>query len=66
MWPSITEKMEKKIEGIIVWALQGLKRLMKNGFVLTESKMSKAANIEYRSLNDSLFRFIREKCIVDR
>ena len=58
------EKMEEEIEGIIIWALQGLKRLMKNDFVLTESKMSKSANIEYRSLNDSLFRFIKENCIV--
>ena len=58
------EKMEKEIEGIILWALQGLKRLMQNGFVLTESKMSKSANEDYRSLNDSLFRFIKENCIV--
>lgn len=58
------EKMEKEIEGIILWALQGLKRLIQNGFVLTESKMSKVANIDYRSHNDSLYRFIREKCIV--
>ena len=58
------EKMEEEIEGIIIWALQGLKRLMQNGFVLTESKMSKSANAEYRAYNDSLFRFIKENCIV--
>ncbi|QEH69302.1 phage/plasmid primase, P4 family [Cellulosilyticum sp. ST5] len=58
------EKMEGEIEGIIIWALQGLKRLMQNGFVLTESKMSKSANADYRSHNDSLFRFIKENCIV--
>lgn len=58
------EKMEGEIEGIIIWALQGLKRLMQNGFVLTESKMSKSANAEYRAYNDSLFRFIKENCIV--
>ena len=56
--------MEKEVEGIILWALQGLKRLMQNGFVLTESKMSKSANADYRSHNDSLFRFIKETCIV--
>ena len=58
------EKMGKEIEGIIIWALQGLKRLMENGFVLTESEMTKQANIQYRSNNDSLFRFIIEECIV--
>lgn len=58
------EKMEKEIEGIIVWALQGLKRLIKNGFVLTQSEMSKKANMQYRASNDSLYRFILEECII--
>ena len=58
------EKLEGEIEGIIIWALQGLKRLMKNGFTLTESEMSKQANRQYRANNDSLYRFIIEECIV--
>lgn len=58
------EKLEKEIEGIILWALQGLKRLIKNGFILTESEVSKQANIQYRANNDSLFRYILEECIV--
>lgn len=58
------EKMEAEIEGIIMWALAGLKRLMSNNFVLTESEMSKQANIQYRANNDSLFRYILEECIV--
>lgn len=56
------EKMESEIEGIILWALQGLKRLMQNGFVLTESEMSKQANNEYRALNDTLYKFLIENC----
>lgn len=58
------EKMEKEIEGIILWALKGLKRLMNNSFVLTESERSKEANKQYRVSNDSLFRFINEYCII--
>ncbi len=58
------EKMEKEIEGIIIWALQGLKRLIKNKFVLTESEISKKANIAYRASNDTLFRFIHEECMI--
>lgn len=58
------EKMEKEIEGIIIWALEGLRRLIKNGFVLTEGKASKKANEEYRALNDTLFKFLLENCDV--
>ena len=58
------EKMEGEIEGIILWALAGLKRLIDNGFVLTESEISKKANRQYRANNDSLFRFINENCIL--
>lgn len=58
------EKMEKEIEGIILWALEGLKKLINNGFVLTEGEVSKKANKEYRALNDSLFRFITECCTI--
>lgn len=58
------EKMEEEIEGVIMWALTGLKRLMSNNFVLTQSAVSQQANIQYRANNDSLFRYILEECIV--
>lgn len=59
----IFEKMETEVEGIVLWALEGLKRLLDNNFNLTESQASKKANEEYRALNDSLFRFISENCM---
>lgn len=59
----IFEKMEAELEGIALWALEGLKRLISNNFNLTEGEASKKANKEYRALNDTLFRFISEQCI---
>lgn len=59
----IFEKMEEELEGIALWALDGLKRLLDNNFNITEGQASKRANEEYRALNDTLFRFISENCI---
>lgn len=62
--PKLLEKLERELEGIVLWALDGLKRLMGNDFNITEGEASKRANDEYRALNDTLFRFIHENCIV--
>lgn len=64
--PELLAKLEKEMEGIVLWALDGLKRLIDNKFNLTEGEASKKANEEYRALNDTLFRFINENCIVTR
>jgi putative DNA primase/helicase len=62
--PELLVKLEKELEGIVLWALDGLKRLIDNKFNLTEGEASKKANEDYRALNDTLFRFIHENCIV--
>lgn len=60
----LMKKLEQEIEGISLWALEGLKRLISNGFNLTEGEASKKANEDYRANNDTLFRFIAENCII--
>ncbi len=62
--PKLLEKLERELEGIVLWALDGLKRLMGNDFNIAEGEASKRANEEYRALNDTFFRFISESCIV--
>ena len=34
--PDIAEKMAAEVEGILLWAFEGLQRLVKNGFQFTE------------------------------
>lgn len=57
---NILKKLEQEAEGIALWAMQGLKRLLKNDFNLTEGTRSRLANEEYRKMNDTFFRFISE------
>ena len=56
----LLNKLLKEKDEIALWALEGLQRLIQNNFNLTESQASIEANIEYRKMNDSFFRFINE------
>lgn len=56
----LLEKLKLELEGIVMWALEGLKRLLENNFMLTEGEVSREANDRYRAMNDSFFRFISE------
>lgn len=58
---NIIEKFKKEVDGIFLWALEGVKRFINNDFKFTNSVKSDAALEDYRSMNDSLYRFIKEK-----
>ncbi len=59
----ILEHMKKETEGIVVWALEGLHRLIDNDFKFSRSGVSNKALEEYRGMNDSLYSFINESYI---
>ena len=40
--PFIAEKMCKELQGILIWIMEGLERLIENSFVFTESERTKA------------------------
>ena len=56
----LLDKLTKEKEGIALWAIDGLKRLISKNFKLTISERSIAANEDYRKMNDTFFRFISE------
>lgn len=56
----ILKKMLQESEGIALWALEGLDRLIKNGYKFTDSKASEEAVKEYRMKSDSLYRYVTE------
>lgn len=60
----IQEAFEKEIEGIILWALEGLTRLKANDLTFTPSVVCEEAVQEYRSKSDSLYWFIKEHYLV--
>lgn len=60
---NILEQMEQEVEGILLWALEGLHRLKENDYRFTKSEASTRALEEYRGMNDSLYSFISEHYI---
>lgn len=60
----LLDKLVKEKEGIALWAIDGLKRLISNEFKLTVSQRCIDANENYRKMNDTFFRFISEHYII--
>lgn len=49
-------------EGIVNWAVEGLKRLISNNFKFTISKETEKNIQEYKDANDSIKLFIKDRC----
>lgn len=63
--PDLIEKFRMEADGIFLFALEGLKRLMENHFVFSETEVNKAELQQYREDSDSVLSFVRESCIVE-
>ena len=56
--PFIAEKMCAEAEGIVLWAIEGLKRLITNNYVFTESERAKASLEEVRKDANNIIDFL--------
>ena len=56
----LDEKIRKEIPAIMVWFLEGLHRLIDNGFVFSKSEYSNFSKEEYRKTVDTVYRFVIE------
>ena len=56
----LKNKLEKEIEGVFYWALEGLLRLRGNNWVLTEAPGFDQGDIELRRTSDTLQEFLDE------
>lgn len=63
--PNLVDKFRAEADGIFLFALEGLKRLMKNNYVFSETEKNKAELQQYREDSDSVLSFVREYCQVD-
>jgi P4 family phage/plasmid primase-like protien len=63
---SLLDKLIKEKDGIVLWALEGLQRLIGNEFRFTHSKMAADALEEFRSGNDSFYKFISTNYMVTK
>lgn len=60
--PVLYDKITKEFDGIFMWALEGLQRLMANNYVFTQSNANLITLSEYRSRLDTVFAFLKENC----
>ena len=56
----LLDKMIEEESAIFNWFMAGLKRVMRNGYVLTESKDSLDFMEEYKESGDSVYRYLKE------
>ena len=59
--PDIAEKMAAEVEGILLWAFEGLQRLVKNGFQFTESNRAKRNRELVKRDNNNVFDFLESE-----
>jgi len=62
--PELLEKFRMEADGIFLFALQGLRRLMGNHYVFSETDKNRAELQQYREESDSVLSFVKEHCVV--
>lgn len=63
--PHLNDKLEKELNHILNWAINGLKRLIKNNFVFTENQATKELVEEYKVNSNSVLLFINDMCEIE-
>ena len=63
--PHLLDKFRVEADGIFLFALEGLRRLMKENYIFCETELNKAELQQYREESDSVLSFMKECCEVD-
>ena len=58
-------KFQREKEGILNWALEGLKRLYENNFEFSENELTDGVKKEYKRENNNVISFVEECCELD-
>ncbi len=59
------EKLCAEADGIIAWAMVGLKRLMENGWKFSETDRTRESLADYKADNSSAMAFVEECCVIE-
>lgn len=62
---NLRDKLSKEGDGILMWALLGLKRLIQNGYVFSETASTREELQRYRIENNSVLSFADECCRIE-
>ena len=60
--PNLREKLSVERGGILMWALKGLKRLIENKYLFTETKRTQLKLQRYKIESNSALMFLEECC----
>ncbi|MDD3537374.1 MAG: phage/plasmid primase, P4 family [Saccharofermentanales bacterium] len=63
--PNLLDKLTVERDGIFMWALTGLKRLMANSYLFSETDATRAELQRYKVESNSALSFIEECCVLD-
>ena len=63
--PNLREKLSVERDGILMWALDGLRRLMANSYLFTETTRTQAEILRYKVESNSALMFLEECCEVN-
>ena len=59
--PDLAQKMKAEVEGIFLWAFEGLQRLVANNFKFTESERTKSNRESVKRDNNNIFDFMESE-----
>ena len=60
--PELLDKLRQEADGIFLFALEGLKRLIANRFRFSETEANRAELQQYREESDSVLSFVKDCC----
>lgn len=63
--PNLLDKLATERDGILMWAIQGLRRLMAQNYQFTETEATAQELKQYRIESNSALLFMEECCIVE-
>ena len=63
--PNLREKFTAERNGILMWAVEGLKRLIANGYAFSETAATQAELQRYKVESNSALLFVEECCVVE-
>jgi putative DNA primase/helicase len=62
---NLVDKLSLERDGILRWAIDGLKRVIANNYQFTETDRTKAEVMAYKIQNNSVLAFLDEMCVVE-
>lgn len=63
--PNLRERFLAERNGILMWAMEGLKRLIASGYVFTETEATREELQRYKVESNSALLFVDECCVLD-